>query len=119
MEYIKFYEKLKEKNKREPSPLERMLYGAIAGAAGQTASYPLDIIRRRMQTAGVLNLSEANLGVFKIFMKVLREEGVRKGLYKGLSMNWIKGPIAAGVGFMTYDVLQVFTRKIYVKLQND
>jgi len=38
------------------TPLHRMLYGAIAGATGQSLTYPLDIVRRRMQTAGELGL---------------------------------------------------------------
>jgi solute carrier family 25 protein 42 len=88
-----------------------MLYGALAGAAGQTSSYPFDVVRRRMQTAFIINKQEANMGAVQLFSQITREEGLIYGLYKGLSMNWIKGPIAAGVGFMTYDILQSYMRK--------
>ena len=91
---------------REPNPWERMLFGAIAGLVGQSASYPLDIIRRRMQTR--LEYKR----VRDTFTKVYSEEGIVKGLYKGLSLNWVKGPIAVGISFTTYDLINHFLRKL-------
>ena len=108
-----------ENTKREPRAVERMLFGAIAGAIGQTMSYPFDVVRRRIQTANLINADEANLNARQLFYKIIKEEGVRKGLYKGISMNWIKGSLRAGIGFMSFDILQLFTRKLLVKLYND
>lgn len=32
-----------------------------------------------------------------------RHEGIIHGFFKGLSMNWVKGPIAVGVSFTTFE----------------
>ncbi|XP_029286345.1 mitochondrial coenzyme A transporter SLC25A42-like [Cottoperca gobio] len=101
------YETLKklhtEKTKRpQPYPHERLAFGACAGLIGQSASYPLDVVRRRMQTAGVTGSSYGTiLGTMR---EIIKNEGVIRGLYKGLSMNWLKGPIAVGISLSTFDM---------------
>uniref|UniRef100_A0A3Q3KNU0 Solute carrier family 25 member 42 n=1 Tax=Monopterus albus TaxID=43700 RepID=A0A3Q3KNU0_MONAL len=110
------YETLKklhtEKTKRpQPYPHERLAFGACAGLIGQSASYPLDVVRRRMQTAGVTGSSYRTiLGTMR---EIVTGEGVICGLYKGLSMNWLKGPIAVGISFTTFDITHSFLLKLH------
>ncbi|KAM9503998.1 mitochondrial coenzyme A transporter SLC25A42-like [Salvelinus alpinus] len=110
------YETLKklhaERTRRsQPYSYERLAFGACAGLIGQSASYPLDMVRRRMQTAGVTGQQYGSvLGTMKTIM--VQEGGVR-GLYKGLSMNWIKGPIAVGVSFTTFDLMHNLLHKMH------
>ncbi|TDH08339.1 hypothetical protein EPR50_G00097000 [Perca flavescens] len=110
------YETLKklhtEKTKRpQPYPHERLAFGACAGLIGQSASYPLDVVRRRMQTAGVTGSSYSTiLGTMR---EIVTQEGVVRGLYKGLSMNWIKGPIAVGMSLTTFDITHSFLLKLH------
>lgn len=111
------YETLKMKHaertgRHTPSPLERLCFGAIAGLFGQTASYPLDIVRRRMQTAGLYDNQAEFRSILGTFRYVVQQDGLLRGLYKGVSMNFIKGPIAVGISFMTFDVTQRQLRRL-------
>ncbi|XP_042884483.1 mitochondrial coenzyme A transporter SLC25A42-like isoform X2 [Penaeus japonicus] len=99
-------------DKEKLNPLERMMYGAVAGLVGQSSSYPLDIVRRRMQTAKVTGNGNSYNTIIGTLVKVYREEGLVHGLYKGLSMNWIKGPIAVGISFATFDTLKIFLEQL-------
>jgi hypothetical protein len=132
----------------EPTTLQKLGCGAFAGLAAQSATYPLDVVRRRMQTAGVISggggggeaaaaaaaaaaggggggVKEGEVhhgrpplrpkpspghdpstaSMRQVLREVYKQEGM-KGLFKGLSMNWIKGPVALGISFTTFDFLK-------------
>lgn len=101
-----YKENIHDTNK--PGAFASLMFGAAAGICGQTSSYPLDIVRRRMQT-DVCFRYKTILGTLDY---IHRNEGLR-GFYKGLSMNWIKGPIAVGISFATYDSIKEFLR-VYI-----
>ncbi|KAL1374899.1 hypothetical protein pipiens_004793 [Culex pipiens pipiens] len=96
-----------------PNTVISLVFGATAGVIGQSSSYPLDIVRRRMQTTGVTaHCADRYLTIGSTLAKIYREEGFIRGFYKGLSMNWIKGPIAVGISFATYDHIRHFLREV-------
>lgn len=97
---------------KKPHALVSLSFGAIAGICSQTASYPLDIVRRRMQTSGIENLEKYET-IRETLRKIYFEEGIRRGFFKGLSMNWVKGPLAVGISFTSYDTAKHFLNSIY------
>jgi len=96
-----------------PSPLERLAAGAVAGLLGQTASYPLDIVRRRMQTGKQLGKGNKYITVVGTLLTVYRNEGIYRGWYKGLSMNLIKGPIAVSIAYTVNDYVRIVLNWVF------
>jgi solute carrier family 25 protein 42 len=106
---------------RDLTTSERMQCGAFAGLIAQTVTYPIEVTRRRMQTIGLVGNDTAlgNLGVNgqhaverplslgATIRALYVEQGVR-GFFKGVSMNWLKGPIAFSISFTTFDTVQSF-----------
>lgn len=96
-----------------------LIFGGIAGMLGQSSSYPLDIVRRRMQTSKkVLDGSSPYSTMMGTLKKIYREEGIKNGFFKGLSMNWVKGPIAVGISFATYDQIRLTLRDIAANMHD-
>ena len=112
--------------------MERMQCGAFAGLVAQTATYPIEVTRRRMQTLGVVGNDTAMDCLTKnnpsaapgrrvggviappparpesladTIRHLYAEQGIR-GFFKGVSVNWMKGPIAFSISFTTFDTVQ-------------
>jgi len=80
-----------------------LLLGATAGIIAQTACYPLDTVRRRMQLKGRNYTSTVNA-----LSTIARTEGV-KALYKGMSANTLKVVPNNAIRFMVFEHLKVRT----------
>ena len=87
----------------------------------QSSTYPLDLVRRRMQTEGfvaegghALAKGQSAGHTAKLYtsiwgtLKIIYHKDGARGLFKGLSMNWIKGPIAFMISFTSFDYLKIY-----------
>ena len=107
-------------------PVPVMLtFGACSGLVAQTLTYPLDVVRRRMQVQGLkLPPSQQQAALQAQGTTVLRstwhglvtignQQGM-KALFAGLTINYMKVIPSTAIGFTLYD-----TMKSYLDLPNN
>jgi len=85
---------------RPPTPMADLLIGAVSGAIGQTASYPFEIVRRRMQVGG-LTQPDRWLRWGETVCTVWNSGGWR-GFYVGLSVGYLKVVPMTAVSFAVW-----------------
>lgn len=88
----------------KPAPLRswaELTAGGIAGMVSQTASYPLEVIRRRMQVGGAVGDGH-RLKIMETAGIIMRERGFR-GFFVGLTIGYAKVIPMAAAAFYTYE----------------
>ena len=78
-----------------------LLAGGFAGLVSQTAAYPLEVIRRRMQVGGAVGDGH-RLGMGETTSMIWKERGWR-GFFVGLSIGYIKVVPMVAVSFFVYE----------------
>ncbi|RAL14843.1 coenzyme A transporter [Aspergillus homomorphus CBS 101889] len=78
--------------------------GALAGLVSQTSSYPLEVIRRRMQVGGVVGDGH-RLGIVETARTIMLERGFR-GFWVGLTIGYMKIIPMTATGFFVYERLK-------------
>ena len=85
---------------------QRVTAGAVAGLMAQTAIYPLDVVRRRSQThRGATPLYSSPLHALRT---IAAEEGIARGLYRGLTINWLKTAPNVAIYMSLYDIVKMW-----------
>lgn len=86
----------------------KLACGGLAGAVAQTVSYPLDVVRRKLQLSNMLpepQKYESGRWV-KTMMIIYRDHGMSRGLFRGMSINYLRLMPMVGVSFATYETLK-------------
>lgn len=75
--------------------------GGVAGFVSQTISYPLEVIRRRMQVGAVVGDGH-RLGIAEVARDIFRERGWR-GFFIGLGIGYVKVVPMVATSFYVYE----------------
>ncbi|XP_044157603.1 calcium-binding mitochondrial carrier protein SCaMC-1 [Bufo gargarizans] len=79
--------------------------GTVSSTCGQLASYPLALIRTRMQAqASIEGAPQLNMG--GLFRKIIAKEGFL-GLYRGIGPNFLKVLPAVSISYVVYEKMKV------------
>lgn len=79
--------------------------GMFASTIAQTVSYPLNVVRTRLQTQGANGRAHAYNGMVDCIVKMVRHKGVRS-LFSGLMANYLKAVPASTCTFMVFEKMQ-------------
>jgi solute carrier family 25 protein 16 len=83
-----------------PTPIADLVIGAVSGAIAQTASYPFEVVRRRMQVGGITS-PDRWLRVGETVSDVWKTRGWR-GFYVGLGIGYLKVVPMTAVSFAVW-----------------
>ena len=102
----------------QPTLQHRMASGMFTGGIGAMLTCPLDVVRTRMQAdAGTIVNGQYTTGLrkglpvrytnlFTTFIQIIKQEGLRKGLYRGASVTVARASLLNGAQLASYDTLK-------------
>ncbi|XP_059839641.1 mitochondrial adenyl nucleotide antiporter SLC25A24-like [Hypanus sabinus] len=85
----------------DPGVLVLLACGTTSSTCGQLASYPLALVRTRMQAQASLEGAK-QLSMMELFRNILAKEGPF-GLYRGLAPNFMKVIPAVSISYVVYE----------------
>ncbi|XP_053075981.1 calcium-binding mitochondrial carrier protein SCaMC-3 isoform X3 [Acinonyx jubatus] len=85
----------------DPGILVLLACGTVSSTCGQIASYPLALVRTRMQAQASIE-GAPQLSMLGLFRHILSQDGVW-GLYRGIAPNFMKVIPAVSISYVVYE----------------
>ncbi|XP_040202580.1 calcium-binding mitochondrial carrier protein SCaMC-3-like [Rana temporaria] len=85
----------------DPGILVLLACGTISSTCGQIASYPLALVRTRMQAQATIQ-GAPQLSMVALFRYIVAQEGFL-GLYRGIAPNFMKVIPAVSISYVVYE----------------
>ncbi|XP_036973752.1 calcium-binding mitochondrial carrier protein SCaMC-2-B isoform X2 [Acanthopagrus latus] len=89
----------------DPGVFVLLACGTTSSTCGQLSSYPLALVRTRMQAQATLE-GGPQMSMSGLFRHIIRTEGV-KGLYRGLAPNFMKVIPSVSISYVVYEHLKI------------
>ncbi|XP_017272560.1 calcium-binding mitochondrial carrier protein SCaMC-3 isoform X1 [Kryptolebias marmoratus] len=104
-ETLKFAWLNRNRGVADPGVMVLVGCGAVSSTCGQLASYPLALIRTRMQAQASVK-GGPKLSMLALLHSIVTQEGVA-GLYRGISPNLLKIVPAVSVSYVVYEYMRI------------
>ncbi|XP_067340765.1 calcium-binding mitochondrial carrier protein SCaMC-2-B isoform X2 [Channa argus] len=89
----------------DPGVFVLLACGTTSSTCGQLASYPLALVRTRMQAQATLE-EGPQMNMTGLFRHIIRTEGAA-GLYRGLAPNFMKVIPSVSISYVVYEYLKI------------
>ncbi|KAM8871800.1 calcium-binding mitochondrial carrier protein SCaMC-2-B isoform 1-T1 [Synchiropus picturatus] len=89
----------------DPGVFVLLACGTTSSTCGQLASYPLALVRTRMQAQATLG-GGPQMSMLGLFGHIIRTEGFT-GLYRGLAPNFMKVIPSVSISYVVYEYLKI------------
>ncbi|KAL1100601.1 hypothetical protein V6Z11_D05G241000 [Gossypium hirsutum] len=86
----------------ELGPVRTLLYGAIAGACAEVATYPFEVVRRQLQ----LQVQASKMGALATGLKIVEQGGI-PALYAGLIPSLLQVLPSASISYFVYEFMKI------------
>ncbi|GMI90953.1 hypothetical protein like AT5G64970 [Hibiscus trionum] len=86
----------------ELGPMRTLLYGAIAGACAEVATYPFEVVRRQLQ----LQVQASKMGALATGVRIVEQGGI-SALYAGLIPSLLQVLPSASISYFVYEFMKI------------